>query len=333
MADIVRGTGVLSFPWPTIDPFLFCAHHDDAYPRGNEAQAPAVSLAGRKLGMDFSQRDGFSMYHGETVPGFPQHPHRGFETITLVRKGLIDHSDSLGATARFGGGDVQWMTAGRGIQHAEMFPLVHEDADNPLELFQIWLNLPAADKMVDPYFTMLWADTIPVIEAKGSRVAVVAGSIGAVAGPRTPPNSWAARSESDIGVYTVTLDAGASVTLPPARPGTNRVVYFFEGRSAEVGGRALSSHTVVHVREDHPLTMTGGADGADMLVLQGRPIGEPVVHHGPFVMNTKAEIQQAIADYRATQFGAWPWPSPGPVHARSQERFAVHADGTRETTG
>ena len=95
----------LGFPWETVDPFLFCAYHDDAYPQGNAAMAPQATLAGRNIGQDFSRKDGWSMYHGETVPGFPGHPHRGFETVTVVRKGLIDHSDSLGATARFGQGD------------------------------------------------------------------------------------------------------------------------------------------------------------------------------------------------------------------------------------
>jgi hypothetical protein len=99
--------------WPTLDPFLFCAHHDDAYPAGNGAFGPAPHLlGGRQIGSDFSRQDGWSMYHGDAVPGFPVHPHRGFETVTLVRKGLIDHADSLGAAARFGGGDVQWVTAG-----------------------------------------------------------------------------------------------------------------------------------------------------------------------------------------------------------------------------
>src|ERR1044071_5443282 len=95
-------TRPLGFPWETSDPFLFCVHHDDRYPAGNEAMGPAASLAGRDLGQDFGGKDGGRMYHGDVVPGFPQHPHRGFETVTLVRRGLIDHSDSLGATARFG---------------------------------------------------------------------------------------------------------------------------------------------------------------------------------------------------------------------------------------
>lgn len=121
----------LGFPWPAVDPFLFCVHHDDAYPAGNEKLGPAASLAGRNLGQDFEQKDGWRMYHGLTVPGFPQHPHRGFETVTIARRGLIDHSDSLGAAARFGRGDVQWLTAGKGIVHCEMFPLLDRSGPNP----------------------------------------------------------------------------------------------------------------------------------------------------------------------------------------------------------
>ena len=153
--------------WPTLDPFLFCAHHDDHYPAGNDQLGPAASLEGRELGMDFAGKDGWRMYHGEIVPGFPQHPHRGFETVTIVRRGLIDHSDSLGATARFGHGDVQWLTAGKGISHCEMFPLVNAGGPNPAEVFQIWLNLPAKDKLVAPHFTMFWDRTIPRRETPG----------------------------------------------------------------------------------------------------------------------------------------------------------------------
>src|SRR6187402_1521607 len=158
--DPILGVAPLAFPWQTKDPFLVCVHVD-LYPQGNDRLGPAASLAGRNIGQDFAGKDGWRMYHGDTVPGFPQHPHRGFETVTFVREGFIDHSDSLGATARFGRGDVQWLTAGRGIVHCEMFPLLKPDAANPCELFQIWLNLPAADKMVDPYFTMLWNEDIP----------------------------------------------------------------------------------------------------------------------------------------------------------------------------
>ena len=129
----------LGMHWPTLDPFLFCAHHDDQYPRGNGRFGPAAPLGGRQMGSDFSRKDGWSMYHGQQVPGFPAHPHRGFETVTLVRRGRIDHSDSLGAAARFGDGDVQWLTAGSGIVHAEMFPLLDEQQANEVHWWQ-WLK-------------------------------------------------------------------------------------------------------------------------------------------------------------------------------------------------
>ena len=167
MDEIVLETVPLTgSPWPTVDPFLFCVHHDDAYPAGNGHFGPDASLAGREMGADFAGVDGWRMYHGTEVPGFPQHPHRGFETVTYVRRGVIDHSDSLGAAARFGGGDTQWLTAGRGIVHSEMFPLLVDDEPNPLELFQIWVNLPAESKLADPYFSMLWASDVPVVTAR-----------------------------------------------------------------------------------------------------------------------------------------------------------------------
>ena len=136
----VKKIRALGFQWETSDPFLFCVHHEDNFPAGNELMGPKASLDGRHMGQDFIVKDGFRMYHGMTVPGFPGHPHRGFETITVVRKGMVDHCDSTGAAGRYGNGDVQWMTAGKGVQHSEMFPLLNQDKDNPLELFQIWLN-------------------------------------------------------------------------------------------------------------------------------------------------------------------------------------------------
>ncbi|HEX5095456.1 MAG TPA: pirin family protein [Acidimicrobiia bacterium] len=319
MTDPVVEQVPLGPRWPTIDPFLFCAHHDDAYPRGNDDLGPDASLADRDIGQDFSGRDGWSMYHGDVVPGFPQHPHRGFETVTLVRQGLIDHSDSLGAKARFGHGDVQWVTAGNGIVHSEMFPLLYRDEPNPIELFQIWLNLPAADKRVDPYFTMLWADDIPTVDG----VTVIAGSFNGVDAPAPPPNSWAAHPEADVAIWHVRLEPGASVTLPAAHgPDTVRTLYFFAGDTLRVEDHELGVNTGAVVRCDAPVTLTAGAAAVEALVLQGRPIGEPVAQYGPFVMNSEAEIHEAFADYRRTQFGGWPWPEDGPTHGRDPERFA-----------
>ena len=219
----VLQTFPLGAQWPTIDPFLFVAHHRDDYPEGMDDLGPAPEqLAGRPLGHDFSEQDGWSMYHGSRVPGFPQHPHRGFETITHVRHGLIDHADSMGATARFGHGDTQWMTAGKGVQHCEMFPLVNKDSGNLGELFQIWLNLPAADKMVDPYFTMLWNEQTPTVRfvddaGIATEVTVVAGRLGDTDAPAPPPNSWASKAEADLAVWHIRIEAGGRWTLPRAR--------------------------------------------------------------------------------------------------------------------
>jgi len=161
MNSPIQSIKPLGFPWQTQDPFLFCVHHEDFYPKGNDVMGPASSLAGRNIGQDFNPNEKWRMYHGEKVPGFPAHPHRGFETVTVVTRGVVDHSDSLGAAGRFGFGDVQWMTAGSGVQHCEMFPLLHKDKENPLELFQIWLNLPNANKLTAPHFSMLWNERIP----------------------------------------------------------------------------------------------------------------------------------------------------------------------------
>ena len=219
--DVVLSTSPLGMPWRTPSPFLFCVHHDDAFPPGNEHFGPAASLEGRDLGQDFEGKDGWRMYHGETIPGFPHHPHRGFETVTVVREGLLDHADSLGAAARFGGGDVQWLTAGKGILHSEMFPLLDRNEPNPVELFQIWLNLPKAGKMVDPYFSMFWDHTIPRHVAKDdagreTEITVVAGSLDDARAPSPPPRSWASRATSDVAIWTIDLEPHASVQLPPA---------------------------------------------------------------------------------------------------------------------
>lgn len=335
MDDPVLETAPLGFQWVTVDPFLFCVHHVDDYPAGNDAMGPAASLAGRNLGMDMTGTDGWRMYHGTTVPGFPQHPHRGFETVTFVRRGFVDHSDSLGATARFGRGDVQWLTAGKGIVHCEMFPLLERAEPNPCELFQIWLNLPAADKMVDPYFTMLWDEQLPRHVAtdgdgRTTTVTVIAGELAGLRPPPPPPDSWASRPEADLAIWHLDIEPGAQWDLPPAAsPDTVRVVYVFEG-TLRIGDHEIHAPTGARLRVEETVGIAGGPQGCEALVLQARPIGEPVAQHGPFVMNDAAGIEQAFADYRATQFGGWPWPADDPVHPRDAGRFARRPDGHTE---
>ena len=326
----------LSFPWQTIDPFLFCVHHLDFYPAGNAQMGPAASLAGRQMGSDFGNKDGWSMYHGHTIPGFPSHPHRGFETVTIVRQGRIDHSDSLGATARFGDGDVQWLTAGKGIVHCEMFPLRHTDQPNTCELFQIWLNLPAQHKMCEPHFTMFWREDIHTVthqDAHGlsTEVVVVAGHLDGAQGLPPPPHSWASQDGADLAIFTIRMAPGARWTLPRAQTGTRRQLYFFKGQGLQLDEQTIPQRSVVEVKADADLALfNNGAEVTELLMLQGRPIGEPVAQYGPFVMNTQAEIHQAFEDYRRTEFGGWPWGASDPVHPREAGRFARHADGRLE---
>ena len=275
------------------------------------------------------------MYHGEKVPGFPAHPHRGFETVTVVTRGLVDHSDSLGAAGRFGFGDVQWMTAGRGVQHCEMFPLIRQDKKNPLELFQIWLNLPQAKKMAEPYFAMLWSDTIPEYrhvdsDGKWSHVKVIAGTVGDKVAPNPAPDSWAANPANELAIWLITLEPGANWTLPAASKKVNRSLYFYEGARVTIDGQTMDTHQAVELRADSATPLTGGSDTVRLLLLQGMPIGEPVVQYGPFVGNSQADIQQAYADYQQTQFGGWPWPSYEHVHPRESGRFARYPDGREE---
>lgn len=326
----VTGTVALGFPWQTRDPFLFCVHHDDDFPEGNERLGPKASLAGRQLGMDFEIRDGWRMYHGRVVPGFPQHPHRGFETVTFTRTGLIDHSDSLGAAARYGEGDAQWLTAGKGILHAEMMPLLKQDARNRLDFFQIWLNLPARRKMVDPHFTMIWADEVPELkatDAAGRQTYVrMVGS-----DTKPPPDSWAAEPNAEVAIWDIRMEAGAQWLLPAGSAGLNRSLYFFRGRDLKIGSADAPLGHRIDIEPDVAVTLRAGAEPVEVLMLQGRPIGEPVVKHGPFVMNSRQEIQQAFQDYQRTRFGGWPWPSNDHVHGRAEGRFARHADGRKES--
>eukprot|EP00906_Rhabdomonas_costata_P020749 RCo030192 len=379
MPVIMRKFALGRQPWTCLDPFLFCVHHVDRYPAGTPEMGPDPSLLqGRSLGQDFSYQEGWSMYHGTKVPGFPAHPHCGFETVTVTRRGVIDHSDSLGATARYGEGDVQWLTTGRGVQHSEMFPLLDSENGNPMELFQIWLNLPRASKAAQPHFAMLWNPQIPTlhitarplnpsgaISASTTTVAqqpepepetpssaafhsirVIAGSTGYFPNPSSPqlfidappppPESWASHPDSDVAIWVIRVAAGCTLTLPKASSGSaaNRCLYYYEGEAVVLIGDAREElrarhGAVVDPTADLPVTAPE-AHAAHLLLLQGRPIGEPVEKHGPFVMNTVAEIEKAYTQYRKTRFGGWPFPTMDPVHPSERKRFAKHADGKVE---
>lgn len=328
-------THKLGFQWPMREPFLFCAHHKDDYPAGNGLLGPASGLAGRALGSDFGHPSGWNMYHGERVPGFPVHPHRGFETVTIVLTGFVDHADSMGASGRYGMGDVQWMTAGSGCQHAEMFPLLETDAGNPLELFQVWLNLPARDKFVAPSYKMLWSEDIPVITVSGAGqgsacVRLIAGTFdGHEALPPTP-DSWAAKAENNVSILLAELDPGASVSLPAVSDTLVRTLYYYRGEGMTIDGEDYGGGNGIELPGNSRVDVVNGQGKSYFLLLAAEPIGEPIAKYGPFVMNTREEIAEAYNDYQRTRFGGWPWPRADQVHGRQKNRFASYADGTKE---
>ena len=334
--SVIKSIKALGFPWETQDPFLFCAYHRDEYPKGNASMGVDNEyLQGRNIGSDFTIKNGWRMYHGQKMPGFPFHPHRGFETITINKEGVVDHSDSLGAAGRFMSGDVQWMTAGKGVQHSEMFPLIHSDKRNPLEIFQIWLNLPSKSKMVEPHFKMLWREDIPNVEhtdesGKMTTVQIIAGRINEKVALETTPDSWAANPENAVGVYTVKMEAGALWVLPKTNAEANRSVFFYKGKEVEIGGKVIPNNHIIELVANENATIKNGDEDAYFLVLEGKPIGEPVAQYGPFVMNTQEEIRQAMSDYGRTQFGGWPWEETEVAHPKTKGRFALHSNGKEE---
>ena len=334
MSKAILDIQSLDFHWESADPFLFCAFHADQYPAGNTEMEPEASLAGRNLGSDFELKDGWRMYHGEKIPGFPAHPHRGFETITIVQEGLVDHADSLGASGRYGNGDVQWLTTGKGVQHSEMFPMINQKKENPLLLFQLWLNLPAANKMADPNFTMFWQEDIPVYESvdeqgKAIKVKIIAGDFAGLNALKPPPASWAANPASDIAIWLIELAPGAQWCLPEAQAGLNRRLYFFEGESLSCEDEEVMVKHGLTLDSSLSVDLQNSSTPAKLLLLQGRPLNEPVAQQGPFVMNTREQLQQAFNDYHETQFGGWPWERNDQVHG-ARGRFAHYDDGSKD---
>jgi quercetin 2,3-dioxygenase len=328
----IRQIRQLGFPWVTQDPFLFCVHHLDFFPEGNDKLGPNATLAGRNIGNDFEIKDGWRMYHGDIIPGFPAHPHRGFETVTFVLQGLVDHADSNGAAGRYGNGDVQWMTAGSGLQHSEMFPLLKQDEKNTCELFQIWLNLPAAGKFVTPTYKMLWSESIPKIilkdiNQKNIEIELAAGKYLNYTAPAPAPDSWAANPENEVNIWQIKLSEDAVWEIPASNEKVNRSLYFFQGDTITTEGDRIQRNHVLELDGSREITIQNGNKPARLLLLQGKPIGEPVAQYGPFVMNNMAEIQQAYTDYQKTRFGGWPWPRTDVVHGKERGRFARFDNG------
>ncbi len=269
IADLVTRRPLPGPGLDQIDPFLFLNHHGpQVYPPNNRG-----------------------------LP-FGPHPHRGFETVTFILEGELSHLDSGGHESVIRAGGVQWMTAGSGLVHAELSPDAFKRAGGPLELLQLWVNLPAALKFAPPRYVGLQREDIPVATLDEGRAEadVIAGEVGGVRGPYAPLH--------DIVMATVRLKAGAQVSLPAA---ANRNVFLYIVRGeVSVGDRAARPEHLVELNADGDSVIITASSDAFVVFGHARPFGEPVVAHGPFVMNTRQQIVEAIADYNAGKFGVVP---------------------------
>ena len=321
---------------PVRDPYILSAYHYDLYPKGNGSMGVhSDDLKGKKLGQDFDREASWRMYHGQTIPGFPYHPHRGFEIVTIALEGFADHFDSKGSKGRYGNGDVQLMSAGKGVQHGEMFPLLNDNANNPLRLFQIWVNLPAKDKLTEPQYKMLWSEKIPkksIPQPNGRFVhlQVILGQYNGLQALDPLPHSWAKDPAHHMGIALVDLDPDTSFTLPAVSTTLNRFIFFYDGEgTVQLNYETLNKGYFADADGNANITLKSQGNNARILILEGEPINEPVAAYGPFVMNTEQELRDAFKEYRQTQFGGWPWGEneTDAVNPKDAGRFASYNHG------
>lgn len=249
-----------------IDPFLFLNHHGpQTYPPGNRG-----------------------------LP-FGPHPHRGFETVTFILHGSLSHLDSGGHESVIEAGGVQWMTAGSGLVHAELSPDAFKRQGGPLEILQLWVNLPPALKMTEPRYTGVQKADIPAlsIAAGNGTLHLVSGEFGGETGP--------VKSLTEVFMSWVELKAGAKAALQVEK-GRHVFLYVVAGR-VDIAGTPVDKHHLVELTDDDDSFVVGAADDAVLLFGHAMPIDAPLVAHGPFVMNSEDEIRQAYSDYRAGKFG------------------------------
>lgn len=294
-------------------------------------------------------------YHGDWGWTFPEHPHTGFETVTCVlpgTRGFVDHFDSLDNAGRYGPGDVQWMTAGRGVSHSEVS--VHEADDDKADrsyrpmagqaiptgwLFQLWLNLPTKSKLAPPTARMLWDEEVPVFTmlSEGGRrttVRTIAGKPPCGETFEPPPHSWAADPENAVQILHVWMEGGAVWEFLRAADKSNCLIYVFGGEpesAVTVSSASISAETVKRGQGAH-MENTGevrfqfrAVGSAEILILEGMPIGEPVVWHGPMVTESDGAMAAAMTRYFTGQMGKWQHEDKAPVH-QGEARFAKYGD-------
>lgn len=238
------------------------------------------------LMLDYFSSDNADDY----IAGFPEHPHRGFETVTIMIEGKMRHGDNKGHSGVIESGGIQWMTAGRGIVHSE----IPEQADGRMWGFQLWVNLPSKLKMTDPGYQEFSREQIPTIDREDARIRVLAGAL--ANGTRGPARSAAI----DPLLLDITLEPGSRFSEAVAAE-LSGFIAVYRGQ-VDVAGTHVSTPALAVMGKGDQLDLVAGPDGASLLVVAGKPIGEPVARYGPFVMNTQAQLQQAVTDFQAGRF-------------------------------
>lgn len=322
--------------WDTEDPFTFVSHHRDNYPMGNSQQAPPYDMiAWRDLGHDYRKHNGFRMFNGKVVPGFPMHAHWGYETFTLAEEGYVDTFDSEGNQARFGFGDAQWVTASSKYQHNEMYPLVFQDRSNPNNITQIMINLPLEMKGSFNDVNMLWAEDIKhkkSTQDSGENVEVIvyAGSYENLTVNVPNPNSWAANPDNRVKIVQIKMDEGAEYVLKADSPEINRNLYFVSGSDADVGGFEAEAGYRMKLKPDIDIKIKNGDIPSKFWLLDGKPIKQKMSSFGPVILKDDKTVRAAMNDIRKHEFDIWPWNLIDKVHSIEAPRFIKYADGREE---
>lgn len=320
---------IATLHWDIEDPFLFASHHFDNYPKGNELQAPPREEVMRKdIGNDYCPVFGYRMYTGKVTPGFTHHPHWGYETITLVSRGYVDHFDNMGNQGRYGYGDMQWITAGSRYHHCEMYPLAHQDRENPQMVTQIMLNLPLSEKNTPVEVHTVWKENIPVCEGNGYTVTLIAGEYGGLKADIPSKRSWAYNPSHHVRILKIDMQPGSVFALEKT-PAKSRNLYITEG-PAKVNGRDYKAGTRLKLKPDFDIEVEMGDRESEVWVLEADPIGEKQVQWGPAVLGTDAEVRKANNEIREKEMEGWTWEYLNQKQPLGTERFYKSADGTEE---
>jgi len=296
---------VASYNWDCEDPFFLVTHHFDDYPPGNAQQAPPLpEIRRRTLGNDYDKRLGYRMYKGKVSPGFPLHTHWGYETITFVSEGYIDHFDSEGNCGRFGFGDVQWITASSRYRHDEMYPLAFTDRDNHQMVTQIFLNLPIEDKNKENEVNTVWEENVPKAKGEGWTATVIAGSFKGVGGISPNRLSWA-KPEHHVNIVRIAMEPGAEIVIEPSASKTRNL--YITDVPASVFGKEYHFDTRLKIRPDAEVPVKMGNKTSEVWLLEGYPIGEKQASFGPVILDSQEHVRKAMREISSTEEKEWTW--------------------------